>query len=140
MRIRKFKIDNTGNVIKTEVVKCKRLLISYGAEDGFVTKTYYATKVYHEQALNGCAYLTLIDGTKIKVWSRLLVEEEECQMFIGEYDITDHVGFNPNNKFKKVTLLRYVYLEQNEEAELVEDNTIRITDGRFVNREIIEED
>ena len=115
--------------IPTEIVKTTSFLISYGGGMGGANKTYYATD-YTVDAINGFYQLTLIDGSKVSINPRFLVEKQIVNLIKITTDTTQHSNFH-SKKCNQSISIEWFKLEEDEEFEFKADFTVR-RDDRLV--------
>jgi hypothetical protein len=130
--MRKIEIGKScspSKIVSKEQIKCQRVLVSYGGGMGGANKSYYATKIQKEQALQGRWILKLLDGRTIDVNPSFIVENEEINVVKIVSDITEHLNFNKSKEkcVGKTLETEYICLNVNEEAVFVDKHTPRHT-------------
>jgi hypothetical protein len=110
--------------IPTEIIQTTSFLISYGGGMGGANKTYYATDYYAEPEINGFYELTLIDGTKVNVNPRFLVEKQIVNLIKITTDTTEHSNFYSKTCNQSI-VIEWFKLEEDEEFEWKADFTSR---------------
>ena len=101
--------------IPTEIIQTTSFLISYGGGMGGANKTYYATD-YTVDAINGFYQLTLIDGSKVSINPRFLVEKQIVNLIKITTDTTQHSNFH-SKKCNQSISIEWFILEDDEEFE-----------------------
>ena len=116
-----------SKIESTEHIKCQRVLVSYGGGMGGANKTYYATEIYKEQALQGRWSLKLLDGRTIYLNPSFIVENEEVNVVKIVSNITEFLNYKKSKEnFVGETLqTEYICLYTNEEAVFVNKYTPR---------------
>jgi hypothetical protein len=110
--------------IPTEIIQATSFLISYGGGIGGANKTYYATDCYAEQAINGFYQLTLIDGSKVSINPRFIVEKQVVNLIKITTDTTPHSNYY-SIICKQSISIEWFKLEDDEEFEWKADFTSR---------------
>jgi hypothetical protein len=116
--------------IPTEIIKTTSFLISYGGGMGGANKTYYATNCTVDATTIGFFQLTLIDGTKVSINSRFLVEKQIVILIKITTDTTEHSNFYSKTCNQSI-VIEWFKLEEDEEFEWKADFTVR-DDRRLV--------
>jgi hypothetical protein len=101
--------------IPTEIIQTTSFLISYGGGMGGANKTYYATD-YTVDAINGFYQLTLIDGSKVNINARFLVEKQIVNLIKITTDTTPHSNYY-SIICKQSISIEWFKLEHDEEFE-----------------------
>ena len=116
-----------SKIESTEHIKCQRVLVSYGGGMGGANKTYYATEIYKEQALQGRWSLKLLDGRTIYLNPSFIVENEEVNVVKIVSNITEFLNYKKSKEnFVGETLqTEYICLYTNEETVFVNKYTPR---------------
>ena len=116
--------------IPTQIIQTTSFLISYGGGMGGTNKTYYATDYTVDATKIGFYQLTLIDGSKVSINSRFLVEKQIVNLIKITTDTTQHSNIN-SKRCSKSILIEWFILEEDEEFEWKADFTSR-RDDRLV--------
>jgi hypothetical protein len=83
-----------SEIISHEAIKMKRILITYGGGIGGGNKVYYTKKITKEQAINGSWDIETIDGKKISLMPRYIVEVEDTKVLKLVTNITEHKNYH----------------------------------------------
>ena len=110
--------------IPTQIIQATSFLVSYGGGIGGANKTYYATDYYAEQAINGFYQLTLIDGSKVNINPRFVVEKQVVNLIKITTDTTPHSNYH-TIKCKQSISIEWFKLEDDEEFEWKADYKTR---------------
>jgi hypothetical protein len=102
--------------IPTQIIQATSFLVSYGGGIGGANKTYYATDYYAEPEINGFYQLTLIDGSKVSINPRFIVETQKVNLIKITTDTTPHSNYH-TIKCKKSLSIEWFKLEDDEEFE-----------------------
>jgi hypothetical protein len=102
--------------IPTQIIQATSFLVSYGGGIGGANKTYYATDYYAEQAINGFYQLTLIDGSKVSINPRFVVETQKVNLIKITTDTTPHSNYY-SIICKQSISIEWIKLEDDEEFE-----------------------
>ena len=102
--------------IPTQIIQATSFLVSYGGGIGGANKTYYATDCYAEPEINGFYQLTLIDGSKVSINPRFIVEKQVVNLIKITTDTTPHSNYH-TIKCKQSISIEWFKLEDDEEFE-----------------------
>jgi hypothetical protein len=102
--------------IPTQIIQATSFLVSYGGGIGGSNKTYYATDYYAEPEINGFYQLTLIDGSKVSINPRFVVETQKVNLIKITTDTTPHSNYYAI-KCKQSISIEWFKLEDDEEFE-----------------------
>jgi|LakMenEpi03Aug12_release.lakeMendotaPanAssembly.Ray.scaffolds.fasta_scaffold176189_2 hypothetical protein len=102
--------------IPTQIIQATSFLVSYGGGIGGANKTYYATDCYAEQPINGFYQLTLIDGSKVSINPRFVVETQKVNLIKITTDTTPHSNYY-SIICKQSISIEWFKLEDDEEFE-----------------------
>jgi hypothetical protein len=102
--------------IPTEIIQTTSFLVSYGGGIGGANKTYYATDYYAEPEINGFYQLTLIDGSKVSINPRFIVEKQVVNLIKITTDTTPHSNYY-SIICKQSISIEWIKLEEDEEIE-----------------------
>jgi hypothetical protein len=84
-------------IVSHEIIKGKKILVSFGGGLGGSSKTYHCTKVYIPQPADSLRTLTLLSGEEIHVNGRFIVEICDRNYVKVVSNVTGH-----RNYYKKV--------------------------------------
>ena len=102
--------------IPTQIIQATSFLVSYGGGIGGSNKTYYATDYYAEPEINGFYQLTLIDGSKVSINPRFVVETQKVNLIKITTDTTPHSNYY-SIICKQSISIEWFKLEDDEEFE-----------------------
>jgi hypothetical protein len=102
--------------IPTQIIQATSFLVSYGGGIGGANKTYYATDYYAEPEINGFYQLTLIDGSKVSINPRFVVETQKVNLIKITTDTTPHSNYY-SIICKQSISIEWFKLEDDEEFE-----------------------
>jgi hypothetical protein len=102
--------------IPTQIIQATSFLVSYGGGIGGANKTYYATDYYAEPEINGFYQLTLIDGSKVSINPRFIVETQKVNLIKITTDTTPHSNYY-SIICKQSISIEWFKLEDDEEFE-----------------------
>ena len=102
--------------IPTQIIQATSFLVSYGGGIGGANKTYYATDYYAEPEINGFYQLTLIDGSKVSINPRFIVEKQVVNLIKITTDTTPHSNYY-SIICKQSISIEWIKLEEDEEIE-----------------------
>jgi len=102
--------------IPTQIIQATSFLVSYGGGIGGANKTYYATDYYAEPEINGFIILFLIDGSKVSINPRFVVETQKVNLIKITTDTTPHSNYY-SIICKQSISIEWFKLEDDEEFE-----------------------
>jgi hypothetical protein len=102
--------------IPTQIIQTTSFLVSYGGGIGGANKTYYATDCTVDATKIGFYQLTLIDGSKVSINPRFIVEKQVVNLIKITTDTTPHSNYH-TIKCKQSILIEWFKLEDDEEFE-----------------------
>ncbi len=111
-------------IVSHEIIKGKKVHISYGGGVGGVSKTYHCTEVYEPAPAESLRTLTLLTGEKIRVNGRFIVEICDRNYVKVISNVTGHRNYNSKvcSKAIEIEIFEMLY---NERPIFVEDYTAR---------------
>ena len=102
--------------IPTQIIQATSFLVSYGGGIGGANKTYYATDCTVDATKIGFYQLTLIDGSKVSINPRFIVETQKVNLIKITTDTTPHSNYY-SIKCKQSISIEWFKLEDDEEFE-----------------------
>lgn len=120
-----------STIISNELIKCKRILVSFGGGMGGANITHYCTKV-STLTKDGYLNITLITGEKREINPKFIVEKADINIVKLVTDITQHINYNKPSTVTKEIETEFIRLLYNEDYVIINKYTPRHT-GKLEN-------
>jgi hypothetical protein len=125
MKIIKIGVSCTPNsyIVSHEIIKSKKLLVSYGGGVGGISKFYFCTKVVEMNNPSMLA-ITLLDGEYFELNPAFVVETKDRDIVKVVSNVTGHRNYN-KKIYREVIETEYFEMLYDEQPMFIEDYTSR---------------